>query len=110
MTAEVGRQPWVVYGLLRTSDGISKSVSASQTLGSIIMFLVIYALLFAVWIFVLNDKIQHGPEPVPAEPRGSTAPTGLAGLAGLRAGTGGSSLTMPGDTQRPASTDKPQRH
>ena len=73
ITAEVGRQPWIVYpsvqdGVpmmgLRTSDGLSESVTAQQVLSSIIMFGVIYALLFAVWIFVLNSKIQHGPESV----------------------------------------------
>jgi cytochrome d ubiquinol oxidase subunit I len=62
VAAEVGRQPWVVYGLLRTPEGLSEAVSSGDVLGSIIMFAVIYALLFAVWVFVLNDKIRHGPE------------------------------------------------
>ncbi len=71
ITAEVGRQPWIVYpsvqeGVemigLRTSDGLSESVTAQQVLSSIVMFTVIYSLLFAVWIYVLNHKIQHGPE------------------------------------------------
>lgn len=62
VAAEVGRQPWIVYGLLRTKDALSKSVTADQVLFSIIMFSLIYLLLFAVWLFVLNDKIQHGPE------------------------------------------------
>ena len=65
VTAEVGRQPWVVYGLLRTSDAVSKSVVAGQVLGSIIMFTVIYvAAVRRVWLYVLNSKIQHGPEEV----------------------------------------------
>ena len=64
MTAEVGRQPWVVYGLLRTSDALSKAVVANQVLGSIIMFIVIYALLFVVWVFVLDSKIKHGPDEI----------------------------------------------
>ncbi len=62
VSAEVGRQPWVVYGLLRTSDAVSKAVPGEQVLTSIIMFGVIYFLLFLVWIVVLNDKIKHGPE------------------------------------------------
>tara|TARA_R110002073_G_scaffold1987_2_gene13935 strand:- start:1166 stop:2650 length:1485 start_codon:yes stop_codon:yes gene_type:complete len=71
ITAEVGRQPWIVYpsvqsGVemmgLRTADGLSESVTAEQVLGSIILFGIIYSLLFAVWVFVLNHKIQHGPE------------------------------------------------
>jgi cytochrome d ubiquinol oxidase subunit I len=92
MTAEVGRQPWVVYGLLRTSDALSKAVVASQVLGSIIMFIVIYALLFVVWVFVLDSKIKHGPEEAGTVPS-APATGGLLGIAGLRAGTGGASLT-----------------
>jgi cytochrome bd ubiquinol oxidase subunit I len=64
VAAEVGRQPWIVYNYLRTADAVSRSLAASQVMGSIVMFAVIYALLFAVWIFLLNDKIQKGPEPV----------------------------------------------
>jgi cytochrome bd ubiquinol oxidase subunit I len=62
VAAEVGRQPWTVYGLLRTSDSVSKSVSGAEVLSSIIMFSFIYALLFFVWVFVLNAKIIHGPD------------------------------------------------
>jgi len=94
VTAEVGRQPWIVYGLLRTKDALSKSVTAEQTLTSIILFGIIYALLFAVWLYVLNDKIHHGPDPVSSP--GQTPPGALADVASLRAGAGGASLTMPG--------------
>ncbi|MEO0813845.1 MAG: cytochrome ubiquinol oxidase subunit I, partial [Myxococcota bacterium] len=62
VSAEVGRQPWVVYGLLRTSDAVSRSVSGAETMTSIIMFGLIYLLLGALWVFVMNSKIQHGPE------------------------------------------------
>ncbi len=60
-TAEVGRQPWIVYGLLRTSDGLSKAVHANQVLISLILFTAVYALLFALFIFLLNNKIRSGP-------------------------------------------------
>ncbi len=60
--AEMGRQPWVVYGLLRTSDALSKAVTANQVLFSLIMFTFIYLLLFGLFIYLLNKKIQHGPE------------------------------------------------
>jgi cytochrome d ubiquinol oxidase subunit I len=96
ITAEVGRQPWVVYGLLRTSDALSKSVTANQVLGSIIMFILIYALLFAVWLFVLDSKIKQGPDEVVSVPT-ATKPRTILGVAGLRAGTGGASLTETGD-------------
>jgi cytochrome d ubiquinol oxidase subunit I len=59
--AEMGRQPWVVYGLLRTSDALSQSVTANQVLFSLIMFAVIYTLLFILFIYLLNKKIQNGP-------------------------------------------------
>ena len=61
-SAEVGRQPWIVYGLLRTSDALSKAVKADAVLTSLILFTVVYLLLFALFIFLLNEKIQHGPE------------------------------------------------
>ncbi len=61
-TAEMGRQPWVVYGLLRTSDALSKTVTANQVVFSLIMFALVYALLLVLFLFLLNRKIQHGPE------------------------------------------------
>ena len=60
--AEVGRQPWIVYGLMRTVDGVSRTVRPVEIVTSIGMFSIVYLFLFAVWVFVLNDKIQHGPE------------------------------------------------
>jgi cytochrome d ubiquinol oxidase subunit I len=71
--AEVGRQPWIVYGQLRTSEAFSPSVPAGQVGASLCMFGVMYALLFAVWVYVLNRKIQHGPEPVPGGPEATSA-------------------------------------
>jgi cytochrome bd ubiquinol oxidase subunit I len=60
--AEVGRQPWIVQGLLRTSEGLSRTVTANAVLASLIMFTAIYALLFALFIFLLDQKIRQGPE------------------------------------------------
>lgn len=59
--AEMGRQPWVVYGLLRTSDAFSKSVKANQIVFSLFMFAFIYVLLFTLFIYLLDRKIKHGP-------------------------------------------------
>ncbi len=92
IVAEVGRQPWVVYGLLRTRDALSKSVVANQVIGSILMFAVIYGLLFAVWLFVLDRKIKHGPDAPDTAPAGTSGRAWLS-VAGQRAGTGGESLT-----------------
>jgi cytochrome d ubiquinol oxidase subunit I len=61
MTAEVGRQPWIVQGLMRTSEGVSRSVSAEAVVFSLVLFTLIYALLFALFLFLLNAKITHGP-------------------------------------------------
>ena len=61
-SAEVGRQPWVVYNLLRTSDALSQSLKAEQVLFSLIMFTLVYALLFVLFLYLLNNKIKHGPE------------------------------------------------
>jgi cytochrome d ubiquinol oxidase subunit I len=60
-TAETGRQPWVVYGLLRTSHALSQAVTAGQVLFSLILFTLVYLLLFSLFVFLLNRKIQHGP-------------------------------------------------
>jgi cytochrome bd ubiquinol oxidase subunit I len=59
--AEMGRQPWVVYGLLKTSDALSVVVTANQVLFSLIMFTLIYALLFVLFLYLMNKKIQAGP-------------------------------------------------
>lgn len=59
--AEMGRQPWVVYGLLRTSDALSVVVTANQVLFSLIMFTLIYLLLFLLFIYLLDRKIKAGP-------------------------------------------------
>jgi cytochrome bd ubiquinol oxidase subunit I len=61
LSAEVGRQPWIVYGLLRTSQGFSPTVAASHVLASLILFSLIYLLLFVMFIFLLDRKIKHGP-------------------------------------------------
>jgi len=62
LSAEVGRQPWIVYGLLRTSDALSKVVDANQVWFSLILFIVVYTLLFALFVYLLNEEIQKGPE------------------------------------------------
>lgn len=59
--AEMGRYPWIVTHLLRISDGLSKSVTAGQVLSSIIMFGILYFFLFLLFVYLLNEKITHGP-------------------------------------------------
>ena len=71
--AEVGRQPWIVYGLMRTPEGLSAVVKAEAILASLVLFTVIYMLLFAVFVYLLNDKIQHGPDDSDLTPSGKLA-------------------------------------
>lgn len=61
VSAEMGRYPWIVQGLLRISEGLSKSVTANQVLGSIILFGIVYSFLFLLFVFLLNEKLKHGP-------------------------------------------------
>ena len=67
ISAERGRQPWIVQGLLRTSEGISKSIVATEVLISLVLFVLVYILLFFVWLYVLDREIKHGPEHLSSE-------------------------------------------
>jgi cytochrome d ubiquinol oxidase subunit I len=71
--AEVGRQPWLVWHELRTPEGLSAVVKADVVLTSLILFTFIYLLLFAVFLYLLNDKIQHGPHDEDLIPSGKLA-------------------------------------
>jgi len=108
VAAEVGRQPWIVHppvkwtadgdvvvgadGVvvydenqgLRSANAVSPAVSASQVLGSLIVFGFLCLALLATWLFVLDRKIRHGPEPVGA-PRDETGGDLLRAVSG-RAG------------------------
>ena len=68
ISAEIGRQPWIVWKLMRASEGVSTSIRAPQVMGSIIMFICIYVLLFALFLFLLDRKIKHGPEEIRSAP------------------------------------------
>ena len=64
--AEVGRQPWIVYGIMRTSDAASP-VAASQAATSLIAFILVYGLLGAVGFYLIWSTAKNGPAPLPAE-------------------------------------------
>jgi cytochrome d ubiquinol oxidase subunit I len=66
MTAELGRQPWVVYGLLRTAAGSSATVSSGNALFSLIGFMGMYTLLSILFLMLVWREIQRGPEAVAA--------------------------------------------
>jgi cytochrome d ubiquinol oxidase subunit I len=62
MTAELGRQPWLIYGLMRTSEGFSSTVSASNGLFTLIGFMGLYALLGLLFTVLIYREISTGPE------------------------------------------------
>jgi cytochrome d ubiquinol oxidase subunit I len=64
MTAEIGRQPWLVYGLMRTADGYSTHVTAGNSLFTLLGFLGMYSLLSVLWIVVVYQFIEAGPDTV----------------------------------------------
>ena len=68
LTAEVGRQPWLVYGLLRTQDGFSSNVSAANGLFTLLGFMGLYALLGLLFTVLIYREISRGPSPVAVEP------------------------------------------
>jgi cytochrome d ubiquinol oxidase subunit I len=62
LVAELGRQPWIVYGVLKTSDAVSKSITTSQVVLSLIGFTVLYGMLGAIDIFLLVKYAKKGPD------------------------------------------------
>jgi cytochrome d ubiquinol oxidase subunit I len=61
IVAEVGRQPWIVYGLLKTSDAVSRSISTGQVVMSLIAFTLVYSLLGIVDVYLLAKYAKQGP-------------------------------------------------
>ena len=61
LTAELGRQPWLVHGVLRTRDGSSSNVSSGSTLFSLLGFMGLYAMLSLLFFFLVTRILQHGP-------------------------------------------------
>jgi cytochrome d ubiquinol oxidase subunit I len=63
-TAEIGRQPWVVYEVLTTADGLSPTLSGLDVAISLGGFIGLYAVLLLLFLYLMNRKIQAGPEPL----------------------------------------------
>ena len=62
MTAELGRQPWVIYGVMRTSQGTSLQVSSGNTLFTLLGFMGLYVVLGMLFLFLTFHQVEHGPE------------------------------------------------
>lgn len=61
MTAELGRQPWLIYGLMRTTEGASPHVSSGNTLFTLLGFMGMYTLLLLLGLFMIWRELDHGP-------------------------------------------------
>lgn len=67
---EVGRQPWVIYGLMRTSDGVSLNIGTGPVIASLILFIAVYAALFGAFIYFTRRTLMQGPDlnsPLPVQ-------------------------------------------
>jgi cytochrome bd ubiquinol oxidase subunit I len=73
VAAEVGRQPWVVTGLLRTSAGVSPVVSLREVIASLTMFAVVYLLLFLAWLRIVTRLVAKGPDETLPQPAAAVA-------------------------------------
>ena len=67
ITTEVGRQPWIVYHVMKTSHGLSRTVIGEEVLFSLILFGLIYLLLGSLYVYLFVKVMKHGPEPASAK-------------------------------------------
>ena len=72
VTTEVGRQPWVVYGLQRTVDAVSAHGDLHMSI-SLLAFFVVYTSVFGVGYSYMVRLIRKGPQPFNVEPHGTPA-------------------------------------
>jgi cytochrome bd ubiquinol oxidase subunit I len=64
-TAELGRQPWIVYGLMRTADASSKQVSTGDVIFTLLGFAGLYLLLGVLFVVQILKEVDRGPVPAP---------------------------------------------
>lgn len=111
VATEVGRQPWVVKGLMRTEHAYSLALPAGHVLASLGFFALVFALLLIVWLRLMNRLIQEGPEdsaPVD-QPRAETAsdPLNILAVAAHRTGGEGDSRDLTDDEPKPPVRPRP---
>jgi cytochrome bd ubiquinol oxidase subunit I len=85
-TAEVGRQPWVVYGLLRTKDAVTPSLVTADVLTSLVAYVVVYTAIYAFGLFYIYRLLRDGPAREAPEPPDLTPARPLA--VAIRAAAG----------------------
>jgi cytochrome d ubiquinol oxidase subunit I len=76
MTAELGRQPWLIYGLMRTARGASPRVVAGNAWFTLLGFMGMYTVLAMLWLFLIYREIEIGPEPEKNPGAPESAPAG----------------------------------
>jgi cytochrome bd ubiquinol oxidase subunit I len=83
VTTEMGRQPWVVYRLMRTADAVTPAITGEAVLGSLAAFVIVYGLIFPAGVYYMIRLVQRGPLAVapdqelhgrPARPLSATGP------------------------------------
>jgi cytochrome d ubiquinol oxidase subunit I len=77
MTAELGRQPWLIYGMMRTAHGISPRVVAGNVWFTLLGFMGMYTVLAILWLFLIYREIELGPEPEEKTGASSSAPVAV---------------------------------
>lgn len=89
-TAEVGRQPWVVYGLLRTKDAVTPSLTTSDVVFSLTIYVLVYALVYSFGLYYIYRLLREGPagEAKPIAGATSSRPLAYAGSSATATGSG----------------------
>ncbi|MGY3617316.1 cytochrome ubiquinol oxidase subunit I [Bradyrhizobium sp. USDA 10063] len=80
-TAEVGRQPWTVYGVLRTADAMTPFLTASAAMTSLILFVMVYAFIFSFGTYYIYRLLRAGPSAIPTVTPDTAAPNRPMSLA-----------------------------
>ena len=86
--AEVGRQPWVVYGLIRTADAHTRYLTAGDVLTSLIGYVVVYAIIYSFGIYYIYRLLHDGPTESGHEITGATAKRPMAAAGSAQTATG----------------------
>ncbi|HMU62911.1 MAG TPA: cytochrome ubiquinol oxidase subunit I, partial [Gemmatimonadales bacterium] len=67
LTTELGRQPWIVYGLMHTQAGASPSVNEGEVVFTTIGFMGLYLAVGLLFLYLIARELHHGPQPLPGE-------------------------------------------
>jgi cytochrome d ubiquinol oxidase subunit I len=91
-TAEVGRQPWVVYDLLRTADAITPTLTGAQVLATLIGYVIVYAVIFSFGTRYIYVLLREGPTSTDTKLTAATAMRPMAAAGSAESATGGQAV------------------